>query len=128
LPGIPRRTYNLLYTFVLLLYNYNLNILLMALHEHPTLYHISLHLLLSGLYHHILVLYHCNLYMQLLCTWYSDYPAVSSEQRIHIILLLLYGRRSTRGTRKYSKVNPIFSYINDNISKLQKLIYFYYLL
>ena len=34
------------------LYNYNLNILLMALHEHPTLYRISLHLLLIGLHYH----------------------------------------------------------------------------
>jgi len=36
----------------------------------------------------------------------TDYLAVSSEQWIHIILLLLYGRRSTCGIRKYSKVYP----------------------
>ena len=66
---------------------------------------VSLHLLLLGLYYRF-ILYHCNLFVQLLWTWYSDYPAVSPEQRIRIILLLLYGRRSTRGTRKYSKVYP----------------------
>ena len=69
------------------------------------LYRISLHLLLLGLYS-FPILYHCNLHVQLLCTWCSDHLAVSSEQRIRIILLLLYSRRSTRGTRKYSKVYP----------------------
>ena len=79
----------------------------MALHEHPTLYHqpTSTTIRLVSPYP---ILYHCNLHVQLLCTWYSDYPAVTSEQRIHIILLLLYGRRSTRGTRKYSKVYPMY--------------------
>ena len=49
---------------------YNLNILLMALHEHPILYQptsTSIRLVLT-----FPVLYHCNLYVQLLCTWYSD--------------------------------------------------------
>ena len=96
----------ILSTIYLLLYNYNLNILLMALHEHPTLHYqptsTSIRLVLPSL-----ILYHCNLHVQLLCTRYSDYPAVTSEQRIPIILLL-YDRRSTRGTRKYSKVYPVY--------------------
>jgi len=78
----------------------------MALHEHPTLCYqptsTTIRLVSS-----FIILYHCNLYVQLLWTWYSDSPAVSSEQRIPIILLL-YDRRSTRGTRKYSKVYPVY--------------------
>jgi len=51
---------------------------LMALHEHPTLYQptsTSIRLVLT-----FPVLYHCNLYVQLLCTWY----------RIFIFLLFVY--------------------------------------
>jgi len=50
----------------------------MALHEHPTLYQptsTSIRLVLT-----FPVLYHCNLYVQLLCTWY----------RIFIFLLFVY--------------------------------------
>jgi len=76
----------------------------MALHEHPTLHHrptsTSIRPVLP-----FPILHHCNLYVQLPCTWYSNYSAVSSEQRIPIILI--YNRRSTRGTRKYNKVYPI---------------------
>ena len=48
---------------------YNLNILLMALHEHPTSFQptsTTIRLVLP-----FITLYHCNLHVQLLSTWYT---------------------------------------------------------
>ena len=64
-----------------------LNILLNALHEHPTLYQPTSTTI--RLVSPFIILYHCNLYAQLLCTWYSGQTAVSSEQRVLITPLLL---------------------------------------
>ena len=104
LPGSARNVY--IYSFYYLLLDYY-NLIYYWWLCMSILHCIGLHLLLLGSYYHP-ILYHCNLHVQLPSTGYSDYLAVSPEQRILIVLLLLYGWRSTRGTRKYSKVYPFY--------------------
>ena len=87
LPGSSRVTYNCDCSCDCNdLYYYNLNILVIALREHTTSYQPTS----TSIRHIFPILYHCNLHVQLLYPWYSDYIAVSSEQRILIILRSYY--------------------------------------